>query len=126
MFRPPFVRLLWRVEGIRKQEKTFNQLRLGRSQHGRLSPSVRMTAEEDPARSQPSHRGNGRTQSFLIAFRIAAGRWSMRPELSEGEIAAKHRHSRATERVSQRYQQRRLAIRSGTVRQNQVVPAGIQ
>lgn len=50
----------------------------------------------------------------------------MRPELAERKIAAKHGYSRETQRVSQLGKQRRLAIRSGAVRQDEAIRAGVR
>lgn len=85
-----------------------------------------MTAQHDRARRQSAHRSYGRSQSFLIALRAPSERRSMRPELAERKIAAKHGHSRETERVSQLSKQGRLAIRAGAVRKNQAIRAGVR
>jgi hypothetical protein len=50
----------------------------------------------------------------------------MRPKLAEGKIAAKNGYPRETERVSQLGKQWRLAIRSGAVRQDQAIRAGVR
>jgi hypothetical protein len=48
----------------------------------------------------------------------------MGPQLPEGEIAAEDGHPRGAERIRQCYEKWRVAIRSGTVRQDEAIAAG--
>ena len=48
----------------------------------------------------------------------------MRTQLAKGEIAAEDSHSRVTERIRQRDKKQGVAVRSGTVRQDEAVAAG--
>jgi hypothetical protein len=80
-----------------------------------------MTAQENPARAQPAHRGNRRAQSCLIVLCASARRRSVRPSLSEGKIAPKNRETLCAESIRQRRQQRGLAICAGAVRQDQTI-----
>jgi hypothetical protein len=48
----------------------------------------------------------------------------MGPQLPEGEIAAQDGNPRGAERIRQCHEKRRVAIRSGAVRQDEAIAAG--
>ena len=50
----------------------------------------------------------------------------MRPGLTKRQIAAQHSETRGAERIRQRNQQRRLAIGSSAVRENQAARFGVR
>ena len=67
------------------------------------------------------HRRNRRAQPLLIPFRASPHWRPSWPRLPKWQIAPQHRDSRFAERIRQRCQQWRLAIRSGPMRQNQPI-----
>ena len=111
------------MERIGEKEKGLDQARIGRSQHGCLSPSIGMTTEYDLASIHPPHRSNCGSQSRLIALRASPCGWPVRPQLPKGKIAAEYRPSLGGEGFRKSLQQRRFTICSGSVRQDQAIRA---
>ena len=83
-----------------------------------------MAAQKHTARSLLPHGRNRCSEPLLVPFRTATLWWPMGPQLPEGEIAAEDGHPRGAERVGQRHEKWRVAIRSRAVRQDEVITAG--
>ena len=65
-----------------------------------------------------AHRRNRRAQTLLVPLRASSHRWPVRSRLPERQIASQHRDSCRTKCLSQRPQQRSLAVGSGAVCQH--------
>src|SRR5271156_1477572 len=109
------------MKWVREQQKTSDETGFIGGQHGCLPSSVRMTAQEQTARSLAAHGGNGRSQPLLVAFCTASRRWPVGSQLAKGKIAAEHRKPSAAESVGQRTQQLRTAVGSRTVGQDETI-----
>jgi len=84
-----------------------------------------MATQKHAARSLSSHGRNCRSESLLVAFSAAWLWWPFRPQLAEGEIAPEDGQPGGAERIRQRHEKRRVAVRSRAVGQDEAVPNGI-
>ncbi len=112
------------MERVGKQQERIGNFRFSRTEHRRLPSSIRMAAQKKAASSLPTHGRNGRAETLLVAFRTAARWWPVRTQLAEGKVAAEDGHSHSAERIRQRDEKRRVAVRSRPVRQDEAVATG--
>jgi hypothetical protein len=82
-----------------------------------------MSAQKNPPSGLSPQRENRGPQASLITLRASGRRWSVRPRLAKGQIAAQHGQSTSAKCLCQRRQQGTLAIRTGAMGQDQ--PIGI-
>jgi hypothetical protein len=102
--RPQLIRSSRRVKRVGEQKKPLDQARFACSEHRRLPPTVRMTAEINVAWRQPAHARDCGPQSLLIAFGASSRRRPRRSRLPERQIASQYRNARRAERIRQSHQ----------------------
>jgi hypothetical protein len=80
-----------------------------------------MTAQEDPAWNLLPHQFHRTPQAFLVAFRTALLRRTVRPQLTEWQIAAENHESGHATGIRECHEEWRLAVRPGTVGKDEAV-----
>jgi hypothetical protein len=80
-----------------------------------------MTAQKHLAGTVPPRKGNRCRKPLLITFRAAAWRRSAGAHLAKWQVAAKDGKSRCGESIRKSDQQWGIAVRSGTVGQDEPV-----
>src|SRR3954447_14801676 len=101
MRSPQLIKFARRMQRVRKQKQSSDELRLLRRQHAALSSTVGMTSEEDAPRSFGSQQVHGTAQAFTIARSHGWERWPARTRLAKGQIAAQHKISGIRESIGQ-------------------------
>ncbi|HKM46966.1 MAG TPA: hypothetical protein VJX69_05235 [Terriglobales bacterium] len=119
-------RLTRRVQRVRKQEESGDQLWFGGAEYRRLAATVGVAAEKDPARGTFTQYCNRVVKSGAIAFRIARKRRARAPFLAEGQIAAQDDVAMSGKSFTERHQQRSGAIRARAVGQDQGIAVGVR
>jgi hypothetical protein len=109
------------VERVRKQQELIDETRFRRGQHGCLPPSVRMATQKHSARNLSLHGSNCCSKSLLVTFRTATLRWPVRSQLAEGQIAAEDGQPGGAERIRERHEKQRVAVRSRAMRQDEEI-----
>jgi hypothetical protein len=118
--------LVRRMKRVGQQHETVHNLRVLGCQHACLPSAVRVTAEENSRvlRRYLFDRLDGVSQPVAVRGGVSAIRRTVGPLLAVWQIAAQHDESGFGEGASQCHQQRRLAVRSGSVRQHQRLAGG--
>jgi hypothetical protein len=80
-----------------------------------------MAAEEEATVEPILHESDGGAKSFLITLGASAWRRSAGARLTEGKIAAEYGQARRAECVSKGRDERRVAIASRAMRQDEAV-----
>lgn len=118
------VRLIRRMERIREQEQTCTRLGLGGGEHAGLTPAIGMAAEKNRSwAARPQRGGRGAQRRTILGRGFGQGR-SKRAALAEREVAAKHTISCSAEGFSESDEQRRAAIATGSMREDEFVSDG--
>ena len=104
-----------RVQWIGKQQKTIHQPGRFGCQNARLPASIGMSAQPQATWVRFANFEYFRAEAFPIARRVSWPRRTMGPLLAKRQIIANHMRACFAERVRHRYQQWRIAIRSGAV-----------
>ena len=106
--------LFRRMQGIGEEQQRVGEAGRGGGEHGRLASAVGMAAEKDAGAEFRAQQLDGAAQALLVAFGFVARR-AVRAELAEGQVAAKHGNSLPGEFLRKSHKQRRVAVRSGAV-----------
>lgn len=81
-----------------------------------------MAAQEDAARNLSPQCFYSTPESLLVTFRTNSRRRSVWPQLTKQQLAAENCESGFAEAIRDCDEQRRVAVRSGTVREDYAVP----
>lgn len=104
------VRLLRRMEWVRKKEKTVHEAGLIGSEQRRLSTAIGVTAQKNAALGCASHKVNcGMEAEAVASGRAWAGR-TVRADLAERHLAAQNGDAGGAKGFSQKDQERRAAV----------------
>src|ERR1700741_2037628 len=122
MLRAQLVGLSWRMQGIRKEQRTRNEVWLRRAKNCRLAPAIRVAAQENLAAYLFSHGCDCISQSCTISFRVAR-RWrTENVVLPILQIATKHGVAISGESFGEGHEQRCITVAAGAVGENQGFP----
>lgn len=119
MRRAEFGRTPRWVQRIGEQDQSVGEVRLFGCENRRLPSAVRMPPEEHASRHPAPHRENSLAEAFAVARGVSRERRSMRAQFSERECVARDLQIGARKRTLHRYQQRRVGVRAGAVREDQ-------
>ena len=112
------------MERIREEEKRLGELRRVGREHAHLPPSVRQAAQDHAPRSELTHRMHGRLETSAVAGRTGGRRGPCRSRLAEGQVAAEDVEARRREGTRYRHEERRAAVSSGPVGEDEALAAG--
>jgi len=117
------VGLVRRMQGIGKKQEAVGELRLLGEKHGGLAPAVGMASDENAAGDLLFRERDGATDTFAIAFGIAAGRAEAAGN-TKGKIEAENGKAGVSEGFGYGDEQLGLAIGTGAVGEDESVAVG--
>ena len=113
-----------RMQRIRQEQQTVNQLRLFRYEHSGLPPTVGVAAKKRASRDFRSHDRDCSTETFAVSLGTAGARRSKRASEAKGQVEAQHREAAGGERGGHFDQKLSLAIRASAMREHDAVAIG--
>src|SRR5438874_11424355 len=118
------VRLSRRVQRIREEQQSRDEIGLVGGEESGLPAAIGLAAEKDPSRHDATHRGDRLPEAGTVGGGAGGRGRAGRTALAERQIAAQHGKSGGAERFGRREEERRAAITAGAMRQYQPLIAG--
>lgn len=106
------------MQRIGKQQQRRGNSTVFGSEHGRLPSAVGMPTEIHTPSDSFAHRANSQTQTLAVPRRIARPRRTTGSLLAKRQVTPEHADAKPRELFRNRCQQRRAAVRTGSMGQH--------
>jgi len=111
-----------RMQRIREQQQSWNDIGFFGAKHARLAPAVGMAPKKDASGCEVSQGVHRVFQPLAVAGSVARTGWAEGSRLPVRKVVAQDRETFSAERLGKRAKQRRLRVAASTVGKDEAVP----